>query len=152
MVTGMATTSQISRGSLGQDNGRPGSPACLAFLCCLYWQRQRRAPRKTTLHKLSVEIHNRHENGPPAAGEGAGVRGANTVRMKVGAKYRLAAVSVEFYSQIKKKKHHNVSGEPYRKEGSRAPTVALMKNPMTILFLWNITSWFVAGVRTVCES
>lgn len=32
MVTGMATTSQISRGSLGRDNGRPGSPACLAFL------------------------------------------------------------------------------------------------------------------------
>lgn len=57
------------------------------------------------------------------------------MRIKVGAKYQLTAVSVEFYSKIKKKKHINVSGKPDREEESRAPTVALMKNPMTILLL-----------------
>lgn len=43
MATGTATTSQISRGSLGRDNGRPGSPACLAFLHRSHWQRQHTA-------------------------------------------------------------------------------------------------------------
>lgn len=40
VATGTTTTSQISRGSLGQDNGRPRSPTCLAFLYFWYQQRQ----------------------------------------------------------------------------------------------------------------
>lgn len=63
---------------------------------------------------------------PPAARE-------NMVQMKLSAKHGLSAVSVGFLQYQDKK--HNI-----QKRESRAPTVVLMKNPLTVASLKNIPS------------
>lgn len=150
MVTGMATTSQISCGSLSLDNGRPGSPACLAFLSCLYWQRQHRAPRKTTLGRHFMETHNGHKVWPPAAGEG----GKNTVQMKVRGKYGLPAATEEFYSiSMLVDKHANASGKAYRREEAELPLWPWWKipwlSPYCEILLPDLWLCFSKGVNTL---
>ena len=93
------------------------------------------------LHKHFIETHNRNKKRPPAAGE----RGSkNMVEMKVCAKYRLSAFSVEFLQYQYQDKNTTMYLLNPTKKGSRAPIVVMMKNLMNFALMKN-TSWFVVG-------